>query len=86
MNKITPLVQADLNNIANELSPGCNLTKQIIFCLYRRYGWKLVDDYIETFNKPVTLTTNFSKLCKGVLSWCIPTYSRIKNIWKNTNL
>ncbi len=62
----------DLSNIAQELRPDCNITRTIVFMLYKNYGMKSIEAYIETFAQPKV------KKLANLKEWLISTYNKIK--------
>lgn len=49
---MTVLTKMNLDGIAYELKPNCEITRYVVFLIYKDGGMKAVDAYISTF-KPV---------------------------------
>lgn len=69
---ISNMTISDLKSIAEGLKPNDKLTQDIVFLLYKKYGWCAVNEYIETFAPPKVKNTNTLK------EWLISTYNKIK--------
>ena len=71
--EISNMTVSDFKSIDEGLKPIDKLTHYIVFLLYNKYVCSAINEYIETFNKPVqeTLITKLSKWFKGVITWLI---------------
>lgn len=81
------LTQQNLNGIASELNPNCEITKQVVYLLYKDGGMKAVEEYIKTF-KPVEANKKRYErvlLSFGVMvwNWIKRTYKSLKSIIKS---